>query len=140
MFLFLVSRELFNFKDDIKHAFENAKGEIDGFFARKVTEEEISRAYEDVGELFNTEDEIINEAFEEVKDEIDGFFASFWGKKCVLDGQCMQPLAYCDKKVGVTGLDGQCRPKPWVWSVLAGIAILLVGSCVCGLLRGFCRQ
>ena len=89
-------------------------------------------------ELFNTEDDI-NEAFADAKDEIDGFFASFWGKICVVDENCMKYVAYCDRKTGLTGVDGQCRPNIWVWLVLAGIAILLIGSCVCCLLCGLCK-
>jgi len=95
-------------------------------------------------ELLDAQDDI-NRAFGDAKDEIDGFFASFWGQRCVTDDGCMKYVAYCDKDAGITagitgiGVDGECRPNIWVWLVLAGIALLLVGSCVCCLLCGLCK-
>merc|ERR1712241_936132 len=57
-----------------------------------------------------------------------------------LDDQCMDYVAYCDKKsTGLTALDGQCRPNIWVWLVVAGILLILVGSCICCLLCGLCK-
>ena len=89
-------------------------------------------------ELLGAQDDI-NKAFGDAKDEIDGFFATVVGKACVLDDNCMKHVSYCEKSEGFTGVDGQCRPNIWVWLVLAGVLLLLVGSCVCCLLCGLCK-
>ena len=95
-------------------------------------------------ELLDTQDDI-NNAFDDAKEEIDDFFASFWGKKCLTDTNCMSAVAYCDREVGITAgiagiaVDGECRPTIWVWLVLAVIALLLVGSCVCCIICGLCK-
>lgn len=89
-------------------------------------------------ELLDAQDDI-NKAFSDAQEDINGFFASFWGKKCVVNDNCLQHMAYCDKDAGITGLDGECRPNIWVWLVLAVIALLLVGSCVCCIICGLCK-
>ena len=64
---------------------------------------------------------------------------SFWGKNCVLDEQCMKHWSHCDQTVGLTPLDGQCRPHVWVWLLLAGAIVVLLGSGIACLLCGLCK-
>ena len=99
----------------------------------QAVEEEINRVVEDgINQFFEDGSQV----FEEAKGEIDGFFASLWGKICLLDDQCVEPLAHCDRRTGLIGVDGQCRPSTLFWS---GIAISLLGACLCCLLCGLFR-
>merc|ERR1719245_1505047 len=64
---------------------------------------------------------------------------TFWGENCILDDQCMKPWSFCDKSFGLTDLDGQCRPYVWVWLLLAGVIVVLLGSGIACLLCGICK-
>lgn len=63
-----------------------------------------------------------------------------------MDSQCLEYVAYCDKKAGLSAaaglgslsVDGQCRPVIWVWIVLAVIVLLFLGTCICCCLCGLC--
>jgi len=83
-------------------------------------------------ELLNT-DEDISEAVNSIETE----FRRFWGAACLVDSACLQPVAFCSKTEGsLSGalglsLDGECRPMWWMWLALAGLALLLIGGCIC---------
>merc|ERR1711983_270298 len=72
----------------------------------------------------------IKDAFADADKEIQGFVQKFYGATCVMDSQCLEYVAYCDKKAGLGSLavDGQCRPVIWVWIVLAVIVLLFLGT------------
>ena len=88
----------------------------------------------------------INDALADADKEIQGFVLRFYGASCVKQSQCLEYVAYCDKKaglsaalgLGVLSIDGQCRPVIWVWIVLAVIILLLLGTCICFCLSGLC--
>ena len=98
--IWIIDSSLLAFRELFK-----AEGELD----------RIKQAFEE-SQLF----EAGNQVFEEAKGEIDGFFAPLWGKICLLDKQCVEPLAHC--------VTGHCRPSNWVWS---GIAISLISGALC---------
>ena len=93
----------------------------------------------------DTEDDI-KDAFADADKEIQGFVQKFYGASCVMDSQCLEYVAYCDKKAGLSAaaglgslsLDGECRPVIWIWIVLAVIVLLFLGTCICCCLCGLC--
>ena len=100
-------------------------------------------------ELLNVEDDI-GKAFSEAKDysddarrEIDDWFDRFWGMKCISNGQCAEPIAFCDTNEGLGYWQDvrsqECRPNVWGWLILAGIGLVLVGSFVCCIICCLCK-
>ena len=91
-------------------------------------------------------EEDIKDAFADADKEIQGFVQKFYGANCIMDSQCLEYVAYCDKKAGLSAaaglgslaVDGQCRPVIWVWIVLAVIVLLFLGTCICCCLCGLC--
>ena len=98
----------------------------------------------------DTEDDI-NKAYDDAERELRGIMDKFYGGVCVTDAQCLDTIAFCDHKAGVTGeaasalglgniggVDGQCRPNIWIWIVMAGIVLLFMGACICCICCGLC--
>ena len=58
-----------------------------------------------------------------------------YSKPCLLDEQCLK-VSYCDRSAGLLDkfgvpIDGECRPKAWVWIILAAVVILLMVIFIC---------
>ena len=94
----------------------------------------------------------------EAKNGMENLMDTFWGRKCLLDVQCyyvfvdttLVQVSECNKGRGytgttamvhlltfltmcnfVTGLDGECSPRLWVWFLAAFFFfVLLCGVCV----------
>ena len=90
----------------------------------------------------------INEAANNAQKEIQGFFKRWWGGVCIQDSACLDVVAYCDKNASVdTPLGsvnlgefaGECRPKWWIWAIVAAIVLFLVGGIVCCICCGICK-
>ena len=76
-------------------------------------------------ELLSMEEDL-DRASEAAEDEMKDFLTSMWGKICVVDGNCVKYVAYCQKVKGGFGIIGQCRPNLGVWFVLAGVFFIIL--------------
>ena len=76
---------------------------------------------------------------DDIEREIAGSGNSFYGGNCVMDSNCLSSLSYCDLTKGFTPLNGECRPMIWVWVVITGVSLLLLGGCFCCIICGLCK-
>ena len=84
---------------------------------------------------------------EDTEKEVQNLFEQFWGGICISDDQCLQAVAFCDESasnsasiLGPLAVDGQCRPKIWIWITLAAVILLLLGSCIWCIYCGLCSR
>jgi hypothetical protein len=83
----------------------------------------------------------VGNALDKEKNEMENLIEKLKGLRCMSDEQCMEPLQFCNKELGVNlekGLGGlsvdipHCVYHIWVYIALAAVVVLfLLLVCVC---------